>query len=88
LKFSPILQLWTKLKSTIPCQRRFRGFEYLLNPQLLHRQKAETRIITLLCQFSAIDRFFRRGWKFTVPKTIAFSEAGIALVVPAQMTVI
>jgi hypothetical protein len=25
---------------------------------------------------------------FTVPKAIAFSEAGIALVVPAQMTVI
>gem|GEM_PF-3399771 len=66
----------------------FQVFECLLNPQLLHRQKAETRIITLLCQFSAIDRFFDVVGKFTVPKTIAFSEAGIALVVPAQMTVI
>jgi hypothetical protein len=57
------LQLWTKLKSTIPCQRRFQGFEYLLNPQLLSIKMAEIRILTLLCQFCLT--IFQKGYPLT-----------------------
>jgi hypothetical protein len=32
-------------------QQCFQGFEYLLNPQLPQLEAAETRILTLLCQF-------------------------------------
>ena len=54
------MQYWTKSESLIPSQRRFRGFEYLLNSQLLSTKMAEIRILTLLCQFCLT--IFQKGY--------------------------